>query len=1033
MSASQTQHLQYLELFREDARERLSALGKTCAQIERSGADPELGKQMLRDLHTIKGQAAMMGFESTNVLAHGLEDFLRAGGADPARPASRRLLLRGLDLLAALVERPAEAPAPELDELLGELAGAGETPAIPPPAPAIPPPAPAPEPAPAIPPPPPAPEPARPEPRPPRAAEPEAAAARRSGGIRVPLAKLDRLRDISGELLLTTRRLDAAIARARRQLGGGEEQELRNDQDDLARLVAELESLGRALRMVPMRTLLEQFPRAVRELARDLGRELRLVTEGEDVEVDRHILDQLAEPLLHLVRNAADHGIEDSSIRSARGKPAHGTITIRAGIAGQEVVISVADDGGGIDLARLRRRVVEMGLADRKHADEMEARTLMSHMFTAGLSTRSEPTRVSGRGIGLDVVRSRIQALGGDVDVSSEPGHGTVFRLRAPASTAVMHAISFRVGQACYGFPKGDVEAILDRRDCRPYQGLDGPVLLFGEERVPIRSAAQSLAVDGDVSPGGRVLVVRSAGRKIALDGVHDVSECEAVLRSAGWLVERHRLVNAVFPLPGGSLALMLRAGALMGAANGEERAAPPAVGPAKGPPTALVIDDSVFVRQMVADTLRSHGLIVVEAADGEEGLERLAATPEVALVVSDLEMPRLDGYGFVQRMRARSERRIPVVMLTTRSAESDRSRAFDLGVDAYVVKGTARDLWKAVGRAGALVTIRLLLVDHSAAVRRALRALLSRFRDIDVIGEAADAEQAVSQAAILRPDVIAMDPIMPGGDGVQAIRMIMERSPAPIVVLSDPHRDPQGLSASVLALGAIDLFPKPSGPIGDAVLEELVTLLRATSRLSAGVLRKRPGGLSAIGVVASTGAPSTLKAILRGLPADFPCPIVVVQHTAAGFTPTLAEWLAQDSELPVSVASDRLLLRPALYLAPEGVHTEITAGGAIRLRATAPVEGHRPSGSVLLRSLARAYGSRSAGVILSGIGRDGAAGAEEITRAGGVVLVEDPALAVAPGMPSRAFEAAPRALVQPGELIGQTLCRIAGAAPRAA
>jgi two-component system chemotaxis response regulator CheB len=334
---------------------------------------------------------------------------------------------------------------------------------------------------------------------------------------------------------------------------------------------------------------------------------------------------------------------------------------------------------------------------------------------------------------------------------------------------------------------------------------------------------------------------------------------------------------------------------------------------------------------------------------------------------------------------------------------------------------------------------VRLLIVDDSPLIRSVLRTMLAACPDITVVGEAADGLQAQAMVKQLAPDVISMDVVMPMMSGLETIERIMAERPTPIVVVADVHGDPQGLAIEALDRGAVALFPKPMGGFDAKTRDDLVrALTRAAQVPVRAANRARPqrrpplvqarGRVECVGIVGSTGSPRTLRLILGALPKSPVCGIAIVQHTTRGFTQALASWLAESTPLAVRVARDGVRLEPGqIAVAPDDAHLEIHHGGMIRLRRDARVDGHRPSATVLLRSLAQTYGARAVGVVLSGMGRDGADGIAALEHAGGTVFVEDPSSAVVGGMPREALKASPRAMVVPAIQLGETLAHIVG------
>jgi len=338
---------------------------------------------------------------------------------------------------------------------------------------------------------------------------------------------------------------------------------------------------------------------------------------------------------------------------------------------------------------------------------------------------------------------------------------------------------------------------------------------------------------------------------------------------------------------------------------------------------------------------------------------------------------------------------------------------------------------------------IRCLIADDSPAFRAVLRRILERAPDLEVAGEAADGQEAVEQVLALRPDVVTLDVQMPRLGGLEALREIMRVAPTPVVVLSAAVGAPQSLSFEALRLGAVDVLAKPRGD-GEAFerdAEDLRTALRAVAGL---VLAGRrhgatprpppppavaPRAAAAVGIAASTGGPAALARILASLPQGYPLPVLVVQHIAPGFERGLVSWLASIAPVPVKLAEDGERVGAGVYVGPDGRHLAVRAG-RVRLDDGPPVNGFRPSGTPLFASLAREYGPRSAGIVLSGMGDDGAEGLLYLRRAGGFTAAQGPASSIVYGMPRAALETGAAALSVELEDVPALLVRLAG--PRA-
>jgi two-component system chemotaxis response regulator CheB len=333
----------------------------------------------------------------------------------------------------------------------------------------------------------------------------------------------------------------------------------------------------------------------------------------------------------------------------------------------------------------------------------------------------------------------------------------------------------------------------------------------------------------------------------------------------------------------------------------------------------------------------------------------------------------------------------------------------------------------------------RVLVVDDSSLMRAVLREVLSGARDLEVVGEASDGLAALAAIRRLDPDVVTMDLLMPMMSGQDTILRIMREKPTPIVVLAKPSARSDAIFIECLQAGAIEAFAKPAGGFDEQQALALIAMLRRVAKLKPRLAvptvppahRARPASsvaVDAVGIVGSTGAPRVIHAVLAALPRSLACPVFVVQHTSPGFAASLVNWFASGTRLPVRLAREGDIAGPGeVLVAPDDAHMVLSQGGRVRLVSEPPVDGHRPSGTVLLASLAKVHGPRALGVVLTGMGRDGAAGLGAIEAQRGTTIVEDPRTAVVPGMPREARRLAPAALVETAEALPALLLTLTG------
>ena len=445
-------------------------------------------------------------------------------------------------------------------------------------------------------------------------------------------------------------------------------------------------------RMVPIGRLFARFAHPVRDAARTAAKSVDLRLSGETVEVDNAVIEQMSDSLLHLVRNAIDHGVETEEERRAAGKPVRATVSLRARHQGSFVHIEVADDGRGMDPAKLEERAVRLGLLTPAAAATLDARDALNLIFLPGFSTAPEVTATSGRGVGMDVVRTNVGRLNGEIEVQSEPGAGTRITIKLPLTVIVSDALLVRAGGETFAVPMHAIRSIIQVRPEDIVRAGDRERVVVEEEEVELVRLERALALP-DSRPLARlpVLVVRSGVRPLAVAVEELVGKEDVVIKSVGGLLER------VGPFAGATITgtvrviLLVDPSRLAEARPGVRRPAPSSAISRDRTPgrvrRVLLVDDSISVRRFVGHMLEKAGFDVVTAADGAEAQRRLVDTP-VDAIVTDLEMPRVSGYELIEDLRTRpSTRGIPVVVLTTRAGAKHVGLARRLGIAHYVTK----------------------------------------------------------------------------------------------------------------------------------------------------------------------------------------------------------------------------------------------------------------------------------------------------------------------------------------------------------
>jgi chemosensory pili system protein ChpA (sensor histidine kinase/response regulator) len=484
------------------------------------------------------------------------------------------------------------------------------------------------------------------------------------------------------------------------------------DIDEFTKLAHHLQDQITQARMVPIGNLYTRLSRTVRDAAKMSGKDVDFVLDGASTELDNNIIQQISDPLIHIVRNAVAHGLEVPGERAAHGKDPRGRIAVRAYHRGNHIFIEIEDDGCGIDSEKIRERAVESGFASAEQARQMNERELRNVLFLPGFSTAHEKTELAGRGVGLDVVRSNLDALNGEVEIRSEPGKGSCFTLKVPLTLIISQALFVRCGASIFALPLGFVEEI---RRLRPEEidEVGGKLLTKVRDEIMdvVRMDARlGLPLLETVNGYFRMVIVKVAGRRVGLVVDEVLRKDEVVIKNLGSFLRNIRLFPGATIAPDGSLILAIDLHRLVAQELSEHAAvsataaaarvfAPGAAAVASGSIPAeaideiqtervvIVADDSISIRKFVGRMLEKAGYRVLLASDGLEAAE-LVAQSGAHLVITDLEMPRMNGYELMSHLRTNPEtRRIPTMVVTSRAGAKHRERAMKEGAAAFLTK----------------------------------------------------------------------------------------------------------------------------------------------------------------------------------------------------------------------------------------------------------------------------------------------------------------------------------------------------------
>ncbi len=665
----------YLDIFVREADEHLAALQKGLLTLERETANAQLIHELLRNAHTLKGSARMLGFEDISAVAHRMEDLIKAmeEGDRPVDSLGIDLLLQGTDAITRMktaLARGEESPV-NLEKFLAAF-DRGESP------------------------------------REAFKESSEEVAEVLGDTVRARVSTLDSLVNLVGELIISKKRFEDKVVSLKTLCHDAGESIMvssvrdfqRNLEDDvlyLSYLIQELHGEALSLRMMPLRTITESFQRLVRDVAKAQGKEVKLELIGDSIEVDRVLIESLKPMFLHMITNAVDHGLETAEERQAAGKPAQGTIRISARHEGSNVRIDIRDDGRGMNPARIKEIAVRRGLIDSEEADLMSNDEALYLTMRPGFSTSEIVTDISGRGVGMDVVQKNVERVKGTVTLKSEPGNFTEVTLVLPLTLSVIEALMVSCCGDCYTLPLTYVQEIIKVRhdDIKTVGGKE--VVVLRGVTTPLVSLATMLGLPEQKSllQVGKMtaVVLRLREQTLACTIDRSLGSSEIVVKGLGGQLKKVQFVFGATILGDGSPALILNVPDIFSSAEGGNTSGFRKLLEESEEVThrgkILVVDDSITTRTMERSILITHGYYVDIAVSGEDALEKVEREL-YDLVISDVEMPGINGFELTRRLRSLpAYEDVPVVIVSSLARDEDKRQAIDAGAQAYIVKGT--------------------------------------------------------------------------------------------------------------------------------------------------------------------------------------------------------------------------------------------------------------------------------------------------------------------------------------------------------
>jgi two-component system chemotaxis sensor kinase CheA len=664
----------YLDIFLKEAQEHIGSLRTNLLILEKSPEDKPLIHELLRNAHTLKGSARMLGFEDISVIAHRMEDFLKEmeDGERAVDASSIDLLLQGTDAISRMTDAMAKGEESPIDlekfitafdqGLSTSEAFTGDT---------------------------------------------EHVAEAVGDTVRTSVKTLDSVVNLLGELIINKKRFEdksSELKMAARLSGGSVpaarvlefQQALEEDVLYLGYIIQELHAEAMALRMMPLRTITAGFDRLVRDLSKSQGKEVDFEIKGDHIAVDRLLLESLKPMFLHMLTNAVDHGIELPEERVARGKPAKGRICLSAHHEGNSVVIEIRDDGSGMDPKKIKQVALRRGVIDRDEAEMLRDDEALYLTLRQGFSTSEIVTDISGRGVGMDVVKINIEKVKGNLVLKSEVGVFTEIQLNLPLTLAVMDALMVSCAGEQYAIPVSSIQETIKIRseDIATVAGKE--VLSVRNASVPLFSLARILGMEesSESVSGGKVaaVILKQRDQVIACTIDRNNGTSEIVVKGLGGQLKRVRHTFGATIMGDGNPALILDVPDIFataeGASSGGLRKALQESQSFVSRGRVLVVDDSITTRTMEKSILVANGYEVTIAVSAEDALDKINEMG-FDLVISDVEMPGLNGFELTARLRSLDEyRNVPVIIVSSLAKDEHKRKAIEAGAQAYIVKG---------------------------------------------------------------------------------------------------------------------------------------------------------------------------------------------------------------------------------------------------------------------------------------------------------------------------------------------------------
>lgn len=517
--------------------------------------------------------------------------------------------------------------------------------------------------------------------------------------IRVEVKRLDQLMNLSGELVLSKNRLLTIYDELQERYDGEQFLDKLNQvANSLSIITTDIQLAVMKTRMQPVSKVFSKFPRIVRDLSRELGKQIELEISGEETELDKSIIEEIGDPIMHMIRNSCDHGVEDPAARVAAGKSEKGVVQLKAYNEGNHIIIEIADDGKGMDPDMLKVKCIEKNLITEKEADQMSDKEALALIFKPGFSTAQKVTSVSGRGVGMDVVKTNIEKLNGIIEIDSEPGKGSVFKLKIPLTLAIMQSLLVGAQEEYYAIPLASVMETI-RVPIESIYTIEGKnVLRLRDEVISLVRLADVFNVKQVFESDSQAYVVIIGVAEAKLGVIIDtlVGQEEIVIKSMGDYLQNIPGIAGATIRGDGRVTLIVDVSSMMNLARQIKTDIKAQIESeakkAKEKPSdynVLIVDDSKMDRTLMQKALEPLGVSVFEATNGVEALDILKTKDkDIDAMLIDIEMPKMDGYTLAGEIRKYSKyRNLPLIAVTSRTSKTDRLRGVEVGMTEYITK----------------------------------------------------------------------------------------------------------------------------------------------------------------------------------------------------------------------------------------------------------------------------------------------------------------------------------------------------------